>query len=187
MASLERMTFFLNAIETHNNGHLQIQKTCMIPCSTLPHVTPSNEKFPFSLQMMLTCYLRVLHRHEHMTLTSENPELACRVIFGFFNSFRGASFDKAFSEKFEIDQFIHVNLASESGDIELPSNLVRAADACLVKCQKYPATPQREPEFEAFCDLVDKYRAFFGRPQRGKASDDEMIDSLKEQMHNFMP
>jgi len=50
-------------------------------------------------------------------LSNENPELACRVLFGFFNSFRGILFNEDFKEQFGIDSFLEVNLTNEIIDI----------------------------------------------------------------------
>lgn len=63
-----------------------------------------------------------------MTLTNENPELVCRVLFGFFNSFRGMLFDEDFKERFGVDTFLEVNLTNEIIDIQLPQNLIDIAN-----------------------------------------------------------
>lgn len=55
-----------------------------------------------------------------MTLDNDNPDLVCRVLFGFFNSFRGMVFDDDFKERFGVDTFLEVNLTNENKDIELP-------------------------------------------------------------------
>jgi hypothetical protein len=59
----------------------------------------------------------VLNRGAHLTLTNENPDLIARVLFGFFNSYRGMTFDEGFKERFGLDHFLKLNLASENPNI----------------------------------------------------------------------
>jgi len=121
-----------------------------------------------------------------MTLTNENPQLVSRILFGFFHSFRNLKFDNTFKENFGIDSFLEVNLTNESLDIQLPQNLTDIINQCLVKCQKYSATPQAEPEFERFIELVKAYRCFFGAI--GPVfKDKELIESIDQQQDQFMP
>jgi adenylate kinase family enzyme len=129
---LMRLINFMHEIEDENEN-ISIQKTCLIPKVIAPH-TIEDCKYPFSLQLLLTCYQRVLNRHHHMTLTNEQPELVSRVLFGFFHSFKNICFDDEFKKMFDIDSFLEVNLSGESASIQLPQNIVTVMNRCLLKC-----------------------------------------------------
>ena len=61
--------------------------------------------------------MRVLERKEHITLTNNDPDLACRVLFGFFNSYKDLLFDNAFKKKFSIDRYMTLDMASHNSDV----------------------------------------------------------------------
>ena len=56
----------------------------------------------------------------------------------------------------------------ESDDVIFPSNIVDAANKCLLKCLE-PANENRTPLehecFDKFVKLIDAYRRFFGNSQ----------------------
>lgn len=83
----------------------------------------------------MTCYLRSLGRNNHVVLANSDPNLNCRVLFGFFNSFLNQSFDNKFKSKYGIDQYLELDLTSHNPDIQLPLNLVKACNDCLLKSQ----------------------------------------------------
>ena len=97
-----------------------------------------------------------------MTLNKEQPEVASRVIFGFFHSFKNICFNDEFKKMFDIDTFLEVNMSGETKDIMLPQNIIDVMNSCLVKCQKYQSTPKHETEFVRFVELIQAYRNFYG-------------------------
>jgi len=184
-SALLKLRAFLDEIKIENKNII-ITKVCLTPVQKFGH-SLKHYSFPFSLQLLLTCYLRVLNRQHHLTLTNENPELISRILFGFFNSFRNLAFDQTFKEKFGIDQFVEINLTNEDSEVFLPPNLTEIMNQCLLKCIKYPATPQSEPEFTRFVELVSKYRRFFGTPFVRDEHRNEILESLEAQKHQFLP
>jgi len=86
---------------------------------------------------LTTCYLRVLNREFHLTLSNENPELVARVLFGFFNSYKGMSFDNGFKSRFGIDHYLEIDFAFENPDVYLPKNLVDTINKCLLRSLAY--------------------------------------------------
>lgn len=47
----------------------------------------------------------------------DNPLVACRVIFGFFNSFKNVKFDAKFLESYSATNYLSLNLTNECPDI----------------------------------------------------------------------
>jgi hypothetical protein len=123
---LVKLRDFIDTLEV-DLENVSIHKTCLIPHCIKPHVF-NGQQYPFSLQLLVTCFLRVLNRQNHITLTNDNPELVCRVLFGFFNSFRQLAFNESFKETFSIDTFLELNITNETLDIQLPPNLVDIAN-----------------------------------------------------------
>ena len=85
--------------------------------------------------------MRVLGRKDHITLSNSDPDLACRVLFGFFNSYRDLVFDNSFKQRFGIDQYLELDLTNQNPNIQLPSNIVKAVNDCLLKAAQSQATP----------------------------------------------
>ena len=118
---MEKLSDFLDDLQ-HRNPSIQIIKTGVIP-HTSGHKN-NGQKYPFSIQLLTTCYLRVLNRESHLTLSNENPELVARVLFGFFNSYKGMLFDNSFKKRFGLDHYLELDFAQENPEVQLPKNLV---------------------------------------------------------------
>ena len=106
--------------------------------------------------------MRILAREDHITLSNTDPDLVCRVLFGFFNSYRDYCFDNQFKRKFGIDQYLELDISNQNAMIQLPSNIVKAINDCLLKSQSSNVTPQPAKEFEHFVNLIKAYREYFG-------------------------
>ena len=131
---LEKLSDFLDDLQ-NRNPQIQIIKKGVIP-STSGHKN-SGTKYPFSIQLLTTCYLRVLNRESHLTLSNENPELVARVLFGFFNSYKGMSFDNSFKKRFGLDHYLELDFAQENPDVQLPKNLFDSINQCLLRSLAY--------------------------------------------------
>jgi hypothetical protein len=58
--------------------------------------------------------MRILAREDHITLVNSDPDLVCRVLFGFFNSYRDFTFDSNFKRKFGIDSYLELDLSNNN-------------------------------------------------------------------------
>lgn len=160
--TLERFKFFINAIQTHLQDAASIKKTLLVPEFQCHTHSQDGFQYPFPLQMLLTCFLRLSSNPNHSILGMNDPGIALRVVFGFFNSFKNIRFDEEFLRSNDLDECVKVNLTNDDKDVQLPKNLAQAMIECLKVSQKYQATPQEEPEFTRLIALLEKYRAFFG-------------------------
>ena len=114
-AVLASMTEFFDELKKKHPS-TKITKVALIPHAQTPHEL-GRTKYPFTLQFLTTCYMRVLGRKDHITLANEDPDLVCRVLFGFYNSYRDLAFDNSFKSKFGIDQYLELDLSNQNPNI----------------------------------------------------------------------
>lgn len=91
---------------------LKIKKVALVPCSTRPGDALDN--LPFSLFFFLKCYLRVLGRTEHATLSSESPEAVTEVLLKFLSMFKHFQLEEShLKSKYGFDQVIEFDFVQE--------------------------------------------------------------------------
>ena len=89
-----------------------------MPFALQPHKLNSQVSYPFSCQVFIKCILRILQRtNREETLSGEDPDLACRVLFGYFNQYQNMNLNQEFLQKYRIDNYLRINLANESADV----------------------------------------------------------------------
>ena len=64
-----------------------------------------------------------MQRKSDEYLSSHDPDLACRVLFGYFIQYENVIFDSKFLQEYGFMEFMKVNMAGETELVETPSNL----------------------------------------------------------------
>ena len=89
------------------------------------------------------------------------------------------SFNSQFLEKFNLDDFLHINFTDEKQEVMMPQNLVQVAGDCLYKCLSSQGLPHEEELlFQKFLQLVQAYRSFFCGGQEIKPPQESEIDMI---------
>ena len=65
----------------------------LTPLASNPLNKKGEYSYPFSVEYLVTCAKRVIHRAEHQTLIGD-PKSKVNVVVSFFNMFRGFRFNK---------------------------------------------------------------------------------------------